>query len=184
MALRHPFDILGLVDVAGGNGGRLSRSENRGCLGFLFFGSRAPEAKPARAAARVEVRRKFLTDAEVNFFHVLRSVVGGRGQIFAQVSLGQLLVARSEDFSARGAARNRFDRKTIDFLICDPTTLRPLVAIELDDSTHTRAKRQARDEQVDALLSEAGLPLVRIRTRRTYDTREVEGAAGPYLSSR
>ncbi len=160
----------------------MGQKTNRGCLGFFvgLFGTPA-EPKAASASARVELKRKFLSDAEVSFFHVLQTVVGERGHIFAQVSLGQLLYAAADSRSAQASARNRYDRKTVDFLICDPKTLRPLVAIELDDSTHNRPNRQTRDEQVDELLKSAGLPLVRVKARRTYNTRELEAAIGQYL---
>jgi len=73
------------------------------------------------------------------------------------------------------------DRKSGDFVICDPATLRPWLVIELDDSTHARPDRQTRDDQVDAVLEAAGLPMIRVLTSRTYDTRELEAAIGPHL---
>jgi len=72
------------------------------------------------------------------------------------------------------AAFNRIDRKHLDFLLCDPTTLRPMVAIELDDASHARRDRVDRDAFVDKVLDVVGLPLVRIRAQMDYDPRELE----------
>ncbi|HWI60803.1 MAG TPA: DUF2726 domain-containing protein, partial [Symbiobacteriaceae bacterium] len=54
----------------------------------------------------------------------------------------------------------------------------PLLAIELDDSSHMRPDRQQRDEWLDRAVMAAGLPLLRVRARGDYDPsalrREVE----------
>jgi hypothetical protein len=36
-------------------------------------------------------------------------------------------------------------QKHIDFLLCDPATLRVVLALEVDDRSHARPKRQLRD---------------------------------------
>ena len=63
-----------------------------GCLGFLF-GRRQGRYDVGFATAfpRVQVNKFFVSDAEANFFRVLRRVVGEQGHILAQVSLRQLL---------------------------------------------------------------------------------------------
>lgn len=63
--------------------------------------------------------------------------------------------------------------KHVDFVICDRATIRPLVAVELDDASHTRSDRVTRDEFVDAALTAAGLPLMRIRAHASYNVQEV-----------
>ena len=79
------------------------------------------------------------------------------------------------------AWRNRVAQKSIDFVVCDVATLRPLVAIELDEPSHAQPDRQTRDEVVHAMLTAAGLPWVCVLTSRTYDTRELESALAAYL---
>jgi very-short-patch-repair endonuclease len=70
----------------------------------------------------------------------------------------------------------------VDFVVCDPATLRPRVVIELDEPTHARPERQERDEVVEALLEKAGLAYVRVLTSRGYDTRELSATILPHLS--
>ena len=41
--------------------------------------------------------------------------------------------------------------------------MRPIYAVELDDSTHDSAKRQSRGSAVEAMLAQVNLPLVRFR---------------------
>ena len=69
----------------------------------------------------------------------------------------------------------------MDFLVCDPATLRPKVVVELDEPSHARAERQTRDAEVEAVLEAAGVPVVRVLTSRMYDTRELEHALREHL---
>ena len=111
---------------------------------------------------------------------MLRAVVGTRGHVLAQVSLRQLLwFPRGQE--GLQAWRNKVAQKTIDFVVCDVATLRPLVAIEFDEPSHGRPERQTRDDAVRAILAAAGLPLVGVLTSRSYDTRELEASLGEYL---
>lgn len=129
------------------------------------------------------VSTKFVSPAEANFFRVLRHVVGDRGHVLSQVALNRVLFfpGNTRSDPGRAAWRNKVARRSLDFVVCDAATLRPLVAVELDDATHAEPSRQTRDAEVDALLEAAGLPLVRVLPDRTYDARELEAAIGPHL---
>jgi hypothetical protein len=156
-----------------------------GCLGFLFrlFGLKSDATSDAAKLPQVHVNKYFVSNAEANFFRVLRRVVGDRGHVLAQVSLRQLLWFPGSEHSNRGRAgwRNKVAAKTVDFVVCDPGTLRPKVVVELDEPSHTRPERQTRDDEVDVILEAAKLPVLRVLTSRSYETRELEAAIGPYL---
>ncbi len=62
---------------------------------------------------------------------------------------------------------NRISAKHVDFLVCDPKTIKPLCAIELDDYTHRYKNRQERDEFVDNVYKSIKLPILHI-----YEVRE------------
>ncbi len=64
---------------------------------------------------------------------------------------------------------NKINAKHIDFLLCDPGTLAPRLAIELDDSSHNRADRRARDEFLNSALTAAHLPFLRLPVTSTYN---------------
>jgi very-short-patch-repair endonuclease len=68
---------------------------------------------------------------------------------------------------------NRIKSKHIDFVICD-AALCPIIAVELDDSSHHRADRQTRDRDVDRILQIASLPILRVPVRPTYKDDEIE----------
>jgi hypothetical protein len=51
--------------------------------------------------------------------------------------------------------------------------MQPLLAIELDDSSHNRPEREDADEFLDAAFDAAALPLVRVPARHSYTRDEV-----------
>jgi very-short-patch-repair endonuclease len=125
----------------------------------------------------------FLSPAEHNFFSVLRTTVGDQAVISLKSGLGDLFEARSKDPSEFRIYRNKIDRKHVDFLLCEPKTVRPLVGIELDDKSHQRSDRQARDEFVEHVFQAAGLPLLRIPVRASYSVTELGKQLQPYLKT-
>ena len=107
----------------------------------------------------------------IRVYHVLRQAVGERVTVCAKVRLADVFfVARPNE---NAAARNRIAVKHVDFLLCDPATMRPLAGIELDDASHARADRQERDALVEKVFEAAELPLVRFPAQRAYTLAQV-----------
>jgi len=145
----------------------------------------AAEGKSAAAQSPdfpYHLRDNFLSPAELNFFEALRTAVGDRCAICTKVSLGDLFYVKKDDPSRYRIYTNKIDRKHVDFLLCDSTTMRPLVGIELDDKSHQRPDRRARDEFVDQVFAAAGLPLLHIPARRTYAIEDIYFQLAPYLA--
>jgi len=162
-------------------------SQPVGCLGFIFRLFPQPSAEPPRGAGlpKVMISNRFVTSAEADFFRVLQRIVGPRGHVLAQVSLKQLLFLPGNYQSNPGRAswQNKVDKRSIDFLICHPATLKPLLAIELDEPSHSRPERQSRDAEVEGLLIAADLPFIRVLAGRTWDTRELDDVISPHLAT-
>lgn len=117
------------------------------------------------------VRNKYLlTAAEYSFYKVLNQVIGPDRFALIKVRIADLVEVRDGlDRSAQTAARNRINKKHIDFVICDRVTCLPIVCIELDDRSHDRPVRQTRDDFVDAVFASIGLPLIRQPAQRGYE---------------
>jgi len=115
----------------------------------------------------------FLSPAELNFYRVLVRVTADWAALFTKVNLGDLFYAKTGDYSQNQVYRNRIARKHVDFLLCDRESLRPLLAIELDDSSHNRPDRRARDEFVDGVFAAAGLPLLHVPVSHSYSTNKL-----------
>lgn len=153
--------------------------ERSGCLLGWLLGT--PELPQEESLPDIRVSKKFISEAEANLYRVLCHVMGDQGIVLMQVALNQLLYFPGKG-STRAIWRNRIAQRSIDFLIVDPTTMRPLVAIELDDATHTRPSRQTRDEHVEQALAAAKLPLLHILPSRSYSTEEIWQSLIPYIN--
>jgi very-short-patch-repair endonuclease len=75
--------------------------------------------------------------------------------VLAQVAFSALITSRRED-------RNRYDRKTADFVLCD-RALVVVAVIELDDASH--AGREGPDKARAALLESAGYRVLRFKAQ-------------------
>jgi hypothetical protein len=159
-------------------------NQNQGCLTALLrlLGIKR-EAKPTSADVPLpyRIRDDFLSPAEMSFYRVIMSIVGKRAIICPKVSLSDIffVVRPNENLAYRG----RIAQKHLDFLLCEPKSMRPIVGIELDDSSHTRSNRQARDEFVDKVFQTAGLPLMHIFVQSSYNTNELSAQLAQYLGS-
>jgi very-short-patch-repair endonuclease len=77
---------------------------------------------------------------------------------------------------------NRIDRKHLDFVICD-ANLAPVLAVELDDSSHDNEERRERDEFLDQVLAASTLPIVHVRAKRGYVPDELRKLLAPYIKT-
>lgn len=156
-------------------------SDLKGCLNQildLIFGKRKG-ALPGEFP--YSVKERFASNAEISFYHVLKSVVADKATVLVKVNLADIFVVTNQE--QRQKYRGHISQKHIDFLLCDPRSLRPLAAIELDDSSHQREDRQRRDVLVDHVFEAAGLPLIRIPAQRSYETRQVSDMDRPLLDA-
>ena len=132
------------------------------------------KASSARAATNALPYRlrPFLTAAELRFFHVLKLAMNDNARICPKVRLADIfnVVGPTE---GQVGHRNRISQKHVDFLLCDPATMVPMCAVELDDSSHRRRKRRERDHFVDEVFRQCGLTLVHIQTAAKYDAAKL-----------
>lgn len=125
------------------------------------------------------MRDDFLSAAELSFYRVLKLAVKDRAVIFAKVNLADIFfVARPNE---KLAYRTKIDRKHIDFLGCDPTTMKPLFGVELDDKSHSRSDRVERDVFVDQVFRVAGLPLIRVPAKAAYEPNQLAAQLAAHL---
>jgi hypothetical protein len=129
-----------------------------------------------------EARKYFFSIAERSFYEVLKRLISADHTVFAKVRLADLVYVTKGSGSWQSHF-NRISRKHVDFVLCN-RDLAPVVAIELDDSSHDAEEREARDEFVDQVLASAALPIVHIRAKRAYAPDELRAALYPFLPAR
>lgn len=142
-----------------------------GCFGMVMrmlgFVPAAGPAPSVPTSFPYGLRDAFLSPAEISFFHVVKGVIPEGQYVIAKVNLADLFFVAQPHINQ--AARNRIDRKHVDFAICEAGTMRPLLGIELDDASHQRAKAKESDEFKNRVFAAAGLPLLRVPARHAYE---------------
>jgi very-short-patch-repair endonuclease len=125
-----------------------------------------PNWQPPKADRLPYVRRKyFFSAAERSFYEVLRRLLPEQ-TVFAKVRLADVIrVPKGTD--SWQSHHNRIDRKHLDFIICD-ADLAPIVAVELDDSSHDGDERRERDRFIDQALAATQFPIIHVRAKRGY----------------
>lgn len=120
-------------------------------------------------------RSILFTAAERSFLGVLEQALDGSPyRAFGKVNLADMVrPAPGLSNRDRAIAKNRIDRKHVDFVICTRTDLAIVGVVELDDHSHDREDRIARDALVDRVLAQAGIPVLHIRARLRYAHHEL-----------
>lgn len=123
------------------------------------------------------VNADFLTAAEKSFFGVITLLLGQQYLICPKVSLSDVIfIHKGTDNGMRQSLFNRISRKHLDFILLDKTTLIPVAAIELDDSSHQSVHAKQRDAVKNKALLDAGLKLIRIPVKHTYTVNDIKDA--------
>ena len=116
-------------------------------------------------------RRGLLSRGELAFYTVLRDVVAGRFGIGIKPRLADVVWCPPRLF--RTGVGARVSQKHLDFVLYDLRSTAVVLAIELDDRTHKRAERRARDGFVDEVLERCYVQLLRVPAARSYDGRRL-----------
>jgi len=133
--------------------------------------ARAVPAKAGKLGPDVYHRKANLfTPAEARFLAALDQAIAPGQRIFGKVRVMDLVELKSGlNPRARQAAVSRASQKHVDFVICAGDSLTPVCVLELNDSSHASARAQRRDQFLESVCSQVGLPLVVFRAARSYD---------------
>ena len=112
-------------------------------------------------------RKSLLSPAELEFYNVLKLAVGDRFLILIKVGLRDLCEITNREVNQ--VAFDRLAAEQMDFILCDQTTLAPVVAIELDDSTLYARDRAARDTFMKEFFRVIGVALIHQRVQMGYE---------------
>ncbi|HEX7516302.1 MAG TPA: DUF2726 domain-containing protein [Chthoniobacterales bacterium] len=167
--------------IAGGMAGLIARSKrSRPNIGQNSRPIIAPDWQPPKADSLPYLKKQyFFSAAERSFYEILKRLAPAEHTVFAKVRLADLVYV-SKGTASWQSHFNRINRKHLDFVLCN-RDLAPLVAIELDDSSHDEEDRQSRDEFVDEVLAAAALPILHVRAKRAYNLDEVRRLLSPYV---
>jgi hypothetical protein len=131
------------------------------------------------------LRPMLFTPAERSFLGVLERELPPGVRVFGKVRLADIFgVKTGRRHSEWQRARNRIDRKHVDFLLVRAGDFAPLAGIELDDRSHEAEDRRQRDALVDAVFSGAGLPLLHVAVQKRYHPAELRAQIAALVAER
>jgi len=116
------------------------------------------------------LRENFLSTPELALLRALQEMVGRHYIICPKVALNDIFyIARPNE---NVHFFNKIFRKHVDFLLCEPPTLRPAIGVELVKPVARNETRDADQFMQDLFLS-AGLPLVHVRSSEHYSENDL-----------
>lgn len=120
------------------------------------------------------LRKSLFSPAERSFVGVLEAIDHDGVTIASKVRLADIFgIKKGLERGDRQRALNRITAKHVDFLLIQKSDGRPLLGIELDDSSHEEEERVARDSFVDTVFLSAGLPILHVVAKAAYDPKEI-----------
>jgi hypothetical protein len=123
---------------------------------------------------RYKRRDTLFSKAELTCFRALERAVGEEYRIFAKVRLADVLTPEGRTRSRRWwRAFTKVSSKHLDYVLVDPQTSQIRLAVELDDRSHEKKRRKARDAFVNRVCAQAGVPLLRVPAAGRYGREEL-----------
>jgi len=109
-----------------------------------------------------------LTDGELRFYRDgLYPAMSKRYKIMTKCRLTDVICVPEDLW--RTKIGHQVQARHVDFVLVRKSTLRIVCVLELDDKSHSKKAQLKRDAFLDDALLAAGIPLIRLPIRRSYD---------------
>lgn len=131
-----------------------------------------PEHKPpaTKQDSPYRLREHFLSTPEIALLHQLQQMTGDRYIVCPKVALTDIftIVRPNENVHFY----NKIFRKHVDFLLCDPQTLKPAIAVEVVKPV-AKSETRASDQFMEELFLQEGIPLVHVPLGERYEASDL-----------
>ena len=132
-------------------------------VSLLFIRDKKPP--PVNEQYRYALKDSIMSAPERELYVRLQAAAGREFEVFPQIALAAII-----DKVNFGSYRNELFR-IVDFVLCDRRTLKPKLIVELNDASHKRADRIARDEKVACIAARAGINVLTVTLDEIPDER-------------
>ncbi|MBO5359946.1 MAG: DUF2726 domain-containing protein [Clostridia bacterium] len=122
-----------------------------------------------------QTRRTLISKSERGFFDAIRSSVPEGYCVFPQINLASF-IDRTDD----ARFHNELFRN-VDFLVTDAEYI-PKFIVEINDQTHLNNERRERDEKVQKICEEAGIPILKLWTSYGINPEYIKSRINETLS--
>lgn len=118
-------------------------------------------------------KQYLMTLKERELFSILNECVPSTYYVFPQIHVASILEVK------KGETRwqmwfNKIISKSIDFVIFDKVNISPILAIELDDHTHTYMRRMERDGFVNQAIKSGNIRMLRFKNEDLSDPLNIK----------
>jgi len=121
-------------------------------------------------------KRTLISKSEQGFFTAIQASLPEGYHIFPQINLASFII-RTDD----ARYHNELFRN-VDFLVTDAGYC-PKMVIEINDQTHLNYDRKERDEKVQKICEEAGIPILKLWTSYGVNPEYIKGRITEILRS-
>lgn len=118
---------------------------------------------------------------EYKFYKHLLSFIDSKYSIVPQVHLDDLVKPVYTNKKDRLFSLRHINQKSVDFIVCNKYSMHPMFAIEIDGNSHKSEMSIERDTEVESILKEAGIPLLRLKNEYVSNSDKIKTAIKPYL---
>ncbi|SRR6266498_2881042 len=165
------LDLLGLQKKGSSSSSQISSGRAPVAPIFPTEVTARPETElrlEADVQPQYRKNKSILTYREGVFYNsLINAVDDNQYQVFAKVRLADFTWLANQPENQK-FHRNQLMCKHVDFLLCNKSSLAPILGIELDDSSHKLPEHQERDKFKDNLFLAVGLPLLRMDLQSDY----------------
>jgi hypothetical protein len=147
------------------------------CGNWHYVNTPCPTAVPITDNSKYlyDVKKALISKSEQGFYNAIKSSVPEGHYVFPQINLASF-IDRTDD----ARFHNELFRN-VDFLVTD-SEYKPKFIIEINDQTHLNNERRERDEKVQKICEEAGIPILTLWTSYGVNPEYIKGRIDEILS--
>lgn len=116
------------------------------------------------------LRKQFLSYTELAMLSVLKEMADGHYIVCPKVALNDIFYIQRPNENVH--FYNKIFRKHVDFLLCEPDSMKPAFGVELVKPVAKEETRSADQFMQDLFLS-AGLPLIHVPSSESYELSDL-----------
>jgi|GEM_PF-2387842 len=120
-----------------------------------------------------KIKDPFLNKSELAFFEGIQRFIPATHIMFPQVVISSIVETTSWNKKRFWFHHGKINKKTIDFVIFEKGSLKPVIAIEYDGWTHTWRERKLRDRFVNSVIRYVGMEMIRVKHKKKVNLVKV-----------
>lgn len=118
-------------------------------------------------------RKSLLNDNHRKYYETLLRVVGDNTKVFPKVRLADIVNPPPSSPHSFRVHWQRVQRRWVDFLLCTPANMAPVLAIRMETRAERKRRREVGPDVLDDVLDMARIPLLRVEVEERYEAVRV-----------